>query len=103
MQQQNMQPMQQQNIRPQIQQNIQPQKEVNILDMNEEEFTLGTKGHYYSHGTQYQDLWRMSLGYSDEESVEKFHKDSSAVFIRYNNQRGSLATKYAMNHLLLLK
>lgn len=77
-------------------------KEENILDMNSENFTLGAKGHYYPHSMQFQEIWKMSNGHCDEESVEKFHKDSTAVLLRYKSQRGLLRIKYAMNHLLLI-
>lgn len=65
--------------------------------------TLGAKGHYYPHGVEWQKLWQMSLGYADEESVEKFHKECTAVFLSYESQRGLLKITYAMDHLLLIR
>ena len=55
------------------------EKKQNILDMNAEKFSLGTKGHHYPHGIEWQKIWKMSQGHADEESAEKFHEDSTVV------------------------
>ena len=72
------------------------------IEYEKRKFYIGNKGTSLSAGIQWQRIWKMSVGQACEESVEKLHKESTAVFIRYQNQRGLLQTKYAMDHLLLV-
>ena len=64
--------------------------------------SLGAKYHYLGHCLDYVILWRMGLGFINEQSIEHFHKVCSGVFRRYINQRGILRTKYAMHQIMLI-
>ena len=52
--------------------------------------SLGKKYHYLSHCVDYMTLWRLGIGYINEQSIESFHKTCSMVIRRYRNQRGLL-------------
>ena len=71
----------------------------NILNISS---GLGTKYHYLFHCVEYMVYWRLPIGYISEQSTECFHKTCSAVFRRYNNQRGCLRVKYSMHQLMVI-
>ena len=63
---------------------------------------IGTKYHYLYHCIEYMRIWRIPIGYINEQSIENFHKTCSRVFRRYKNQRGLLKIKYSMHQLMLI-
>ena len=66
------------------------------------DLSLGAKYHYLKHCVEYIHIWRIPLGYINEQSIEAFHKICSMVLQRYYNQRGILKIKYAMRQLMVI-
>ena len=72
---------------------------LNTLSVNS---SSGAKGHYLGHCFDYIELWRIPLGYINEQSIGALNKTYNDVLNRYNNQGGLLKVEYSIRHLLLI-
>eukprot|EP01083_Nonionella_stella_P104551 299819_1 len=66
------------------------------------EYSLGAKFHYLYHQYEFMNLWRLSVGYEDEQSTERFNQICSNILLRYKSQRGLLRVKYFVQHMMLI-
>ena len=66
-------------------------------------FSLGKKKHYVlNHNVDFMDLWKVPLGYGNEQSTEHFHKKCDETLKPYANQRGIKKAKCFGRHMYLL-
>ena len=66
-------------------------------------FSLGKKEHYVvNHHHDFMKLWRVPLGYGNEQSTEHFHKKCDETLAPYSNQRGRKKAMCFARHMFLL-